>query len=373
MSQGITLFHQLQGLLPRRRFEAAVAAVAGDYKVHRATCWSHAQCLLLGLLLGCRSLRDLSCALRSRLTYLRQFGVGSVDRSTLSHAGSHRPGVVMNALFAALLTQVQARAPHHPFRFRGKLLSLDATVIHVSATLFGWARSAQTDCGVKLHVHYNHAGGIPEAVELKTVRMSELHLARRRTYAPGTVLVMDRGYFDCAWLAALHRAGVVFVTRLPPHVVYRVLKRHPVPPDRGLLSDEQIRFSGPVSGNRCPVRLRLIRYRDPVTSRELVFLTNQLHWSPLTVCQVYKARWQIELFFKWMKQNLKVKSFYGRSENAVHWQLMAALCLYLLLTLLKLMHNCHDNLAAIHRLLDQYLFEHTTIEMLLKHHYQFQP
>jgi putative transposase len=372
MSQGITLFHQLQGLLPRHRFAAAVAAVSGDHKVHRATCWSHAQCLLLGLLLGCRSLRDLSTALRSRLTYLRQFGVGSVDRSTLSHAGIHRPGVVMNALFTALLAQVQARAPRHPFRFRGKLLSLDATVIHVSTTLFAWARSAKTDCGVKLHVHYNHAGGIPEVVELKTVRVSELHLAKQRTYAPGTVLVMDRGYFECAWLAALHRAGVVFVTRLPPHVLYRVLKRKAVPPDSGLISDEQIRFSGPISGCRCPVRLRVICYCDPVTGKELRFLTNQLQWSALTICRVYKARWQIELFFKWMKQNLKVKTFYGRSENAVHWQLMAALCLYLLLTLLKLMHNSHDRLIDIQRLLDQHLFVQTTIDDVLKYSYQFQ-
>jgi putative transposase len=371
MSQGITLYHQLQGLLPRRQFSSAVAAVSGDHKVHRATCWSHAQCLLLGLLLGCRSLRDLSCALRSRLTYLRQFGVGSVDRSTLSHAGRHRPGVVMNALFAALLAQAQAYAPRHPFRFRNKLLSLDATVIHVSTTLFNWARSARTDCGVKLHVHYNHAGGIPEVVDLKTVRMSELHLAKQRTYAPGTVLVMDRAYFDCAWLAALHHAGVVFVTRLPPHVRYRVLKRKTVSLDSGVIADEHIRFSGPVSGKRCPVRLRIVRYRDPVTNKELVFLTNQLQWTPLTVCQVYKARWQIELFFKWMKQNLKVKTFYGRSENAVHWQLMAALCLYLLLSLLKWMHNCKDRLIDIQRLLDQHLFEQTTITDLLKHEYQF--
>lgn len=372
MSQGITLFSQLQALLPAREFARAVAERAGDYKVHRATCWSHAQCLMLGLLLRSRSLRDMHTALHSRRTYLRRFGVGSVDRSTISHANAHRPSAVMDALFQALLLKAQAGAPRHPFRFRGKLISLDATVIHLSTTLFAWARSARTDCGIKLHVHYNHAGGLPERVEIKTVRDSELRLAQQQAYPAGTVLVIDRGYFDSAWWGQLTRAKVVFVTRLPANVLYRVLQRCPVAPDCGVISDERIRFCGRTSQRGCPQRLRLIRYHDPVTDRPLAFLTNQLQWSALTVCRLYKARWQIELFFKWLKQNLKVKTFYGRSENAVHWQLMAALCLYLLLAMLKFRHRFAGNLITLQRLLDQHLYEPVTLDDLLHQNYQFQ-
>jgi putative transposase len=371
MSQGMILFRQLQGRLPWSVVTRSVAAEGGDYKVHRATCRSHILVLLLAMLLRHRSLREIENGLSGRLRYLKLFGVGSVDRSTLSYANRHRPAAVAEAVFATLLRQAQAAAPGHPLRFRNKLYTLDATEIRVCSTLFEWAQASPDKCGVKLHVFLDHDGALPCLVEFATMKHSELALARRRTYAPGSVLCFDRGYFDSAWLEQLTVQGVIFVTRLPEYVHYDVVQER-TPCAEGVLADEIIRFNGPKASRRCHGLFRLITYYDPVADRILQFLTNQMTWSALTIGKVYKARWQIELFFKWIKQNLKIKHFYGNDENAVRWQVLIALCLYLLLALLKFQNQVDLSLRDIHRRLAQYLFDLVTLKDVLHGTYQFQ-
>jgi putative transposase len=357
MGQGITLFSQLQAVLPWWALRRAVVQLHGDYKVHRATCRSQVLVLLLALLLGRRSLRDIEKGLSRRQAYLARFGVGSLDHNTLAHAHRHRPAAVVEALFTALLQQAQAAAPRQALALGGKRFTLDATEIRVSSTLFEWARCTPQQAGVKLHLFLDHDGLLPCRVEFATLKDSELHLARQRTYAPGSVLCFDRGYFDTAWFRTLTAQGVVFVTRLPPRPLYEVLEERVRKADSPVLADEMIRFTSPACRRQYAGRLRLLTYYDAAGDRILHFLTNQPTWDGETVCQIYKDRWQIELFFKWLKQNLHLTRFYGRSENAVRWQVLVALCLYVLLARLKFQQALSSSLRDLHGQLGLYLFD----------------
>lgn len=372
MGKGITLFGQLQVRLPWAVLDQAVAKLRADFKVHRATCRSHFLVLLLAMLCRQRSLREIESGLSGRQTYLRQFGIGSVDRSTLSHANRHRPPEVAEAMYTELLAQAQAVAARHAFRFRGKLVTLDATEIQVSATLFEWARCAPDESGVKLHVFLDHAGLLPSLVEFGTLRSSELAWARQRTYAAGSVLCFDQGYFDTAWFCQLTRQGVRFITRLPPRPCYEVLREQPITPESSVLADEIIRFTSRGCRRNYPQPLRLITFCDPISGDFLWFLTNQLTWSAGTICQIYKARWQIELFFKWLKQQLKLTHFYGCDPNAVRWQVWVALCLYLLLALIKFQSQWAGSLTQLLCRLEHYLFDRVGLDDLLHDNYQFE-
>lgn len=371
MGQGITLFRQVQAGLPWAEFDRKVLETQGDYKVHRATCRSHFLVLLLAMLLKRQSLRDIEKGLRGRQGYLMQFGVGSLDRSTLSHASRHRPADAVEAMFRALLQRAEAAAPGHPGRYGGKHYTLDATEIRVSAKLVEWACCTPEKSGIKLHLFLDHDGLVPCLVEFATLRDSELRMARRRTYARGDLLCFDRGYFDSAWFQSLTERGVRFVSRLPEYARYTVVKERRAKGD-GVLDDQLIRFSGPTTGRRCGLTLRLITYYDAKENRILRFVTNQLTWAAATIARIYKDRWQIELFFKWLKQNLKLTHLYGRSENAIRWQVLTALCLYLWLAIIRFQNQTDLSLRDLYACLSLYLFDPVMLPDLLNGHYQFQ-
>jgi len=368
MRKGITLFRDLQGQVPWAIFDAAVAAQQGDRWVRKATCRSHLLSLLLALLLERPSLRSIEWALEHRLTYLSQFGLGSVDRSTISHANEHRPWTVLIPLFEALLAAARSVAPPHPFPFAAPVFTMDATVITVCGKLFPWLRHG----ALKLHLMLDHRGLLPCVVDMTDVTQSELCRARTRVYEMGSVLCFDRGYFDSAWFQRLTDDGIFFVTRLPSYARYEVTSERTVDRTEGVFADRIIRFTGCKTAIRCRRPLRLVTVRDPESGRHWHFLTNQMTWSAATIAELYRQRWQIELFFKWIKQHLKVKTFFGRSDNAVHWQLMAALCLYLLLALIKFRHQTTASLYQILRILQSHLFDHVRLEQLLFGYYNFQ-
>lgn len=373
MRKGITLFAQMQALLPRRVVKDAVAACRGDYKVQVATCWSYLLCLMLAILTRQRSLRHLERSLGTRRTYLRQFGVGSLDRSTLSHASVHRPDEVGRVLFGSLLQRCRMVAPPHSFPFPEQLYSLDATVIHLCPTLHRWAGWAPKRAGVKLHVALNHDGQIPTLIDITSVRVCERTRARHWTFPGGSVLCFDRGYFDSGWFHELCQQHIVFVTRWSYGACYQVVREHAVDPDTGVVADQVIRFVGKDSRRKFRGYLRLITYRDSNTKKEFQFVTNQLQWAAQQIADIYQARWQVELFFKWMKQHLPVLHFYGRSPNAVRWQLYAALCVYLLLAWLKFRHRLRHTLTEIRQGIEPHLFDVVNLLDLLKGTYQFDP
>jgi hypothetical protein len=361
-----SLFLQLQGLLPRQVFDEAVSDCGGDAKVQRVSCWSHFCCLLLALLSHRASLRSIEDSFENDAGVLRTLGIGSVDRSTVSYANRHRPAAVVAALFPALVQRCNGVLFHVPRRFRQKLYLLDATVIGLCETLFPWARWARGRSGVKLHLMYDADGGCPVDVQFTTSLVYEIGPARERPYAAGTILCFDRAYFDTAWLHKLTQDGVTFVTRMPPRPRYEVVRERRPVPAKGVIRDRLIRFTGERTSRNYPGLMRCIHYVDAATGRDFLFVTNRLHGCARMICDIHRARWQIEAFFKWFKNQLRVKTFYGRSPNAVQWQLWTALCLYLLMAWLRLQSRTGWSLITLQRKLERYLLDKINLSDLLK-------
>ena len=320
-----------------------------------------------------RSLRHIERSLGTRREYLKQFGVGSLKRATLSHASTHRPYQEAEAFFEHLLARCTKVAPGHPLRFHKKLFHLDATVIRVCHTLHRWALWAPERAGIKLHVALDHGGQLPTVIDITSARVCERTVARQWTFPKGTVLCFDRGYFDSGWFRELCRQKVIFVTRWSYGARYRVVHERAVEPGTNVLADQDIRFTGCDSRRKFRGVLRLITYRDPNRETPFFFVTNQQQWSAQQIADIYKARWYVEVFFKWLKQQLPVLHFYGRSAQAIRWQLYAALCVYLLLAWLKYQHQLPDTLTAIRQRIEPHLFDKVDILDLLKGTYQFDP
>ena len=290
--------------------------------------------LFYGQLTGQHSLRDLVTALNSSLHKLQHVGLRAVRRSTLADANSKRSHEIFRELFFALYGRCCQQAPSHGFQFRHKLYSLDATVIDLCLKVFDWAKFCQRKGAIKLHLMLDHEGQIPSFCVITPGREHEIQVARRQRYEPDSILTFDWGYLDYHWFDQLHRQGVFFVTRMKKNARHTVRERRRVDKSKGLTSDQTIRMTG-TQAQCLSMPLRRIGYRDPESKKHYVYLTNLFHLSAQEIAAIYKARWQIELFFKWVKQHLKIKSFLGTSPNAVMTQVWVALCVYLLIAYLK--------------------------------------
>jgi len=256
-------------------------------------------------------------------------------------------------------------APKHKFRFKNKLYSLDATVIDLCLNLFPWAHFHKTKGAIKLHVGLDHGGRLPAFVSVTPGDIHEIHPARLLNLPKGSIVVFDRGYNDYTWYQELTAQGVFFVTRLKTNARYRVLSKRRITPGQGVTDDQTICLTGQKSKQR-PVPLRRILYHDPVHNRDYVFLANNHKLSAKTIADIYKERWQIEIFFKCIKQNLKIKSFLGASHNAALTQVWVAMCVYLILAFMKFMAQINLSISKILRLLQLNLFERRDLIKLLK-------
>ena len=212
---------------------------------------------------------------------------------------------------------------------------MDASTIDLCLSVFPWADFRTTKGAVKLHVGLNHEGYLPEFVTITDGKGHDVTVGRTLTFPKGSIVAIDKAYNDYAWYNQLTDKGIFFVTRLKTNARYRVISRRSVIKEKGLTCDQTIEFTGVLTAKKCPIQLRRIGYRDPVTGKHYVFLSNNFKLSARTIADIYKARWQVELFFKWVKQNLKIKSFIGTSKNAVLTQIWIALCIYLLLAFIK--------------------------------------
>ena len=298
--------------------------------------WAQFVALGLGQLTGRQSLRDIVSNLRAQHSKLYHLGIrGFISRSSLARVNAEQPYSLYEALFGRLLARCQRLAPRHGFRFRNKLYAVDASTIDLCLSVFPWASFRRTKGAIKLHVGLDQAGHLPSFLSVTDGKTADVTAARTWTFPAGSVVVFDRAYLDFQWLAQLQARDVTFVTRLKRGVRYQVLRDHDVRVKTGVLSDQTIELSSVRGRKVYPDRLRRIRYWDRETRRSYVFLTNNTTWVARTIADVYKSRWQIELFFKWIKQHLKVKRFVGRSKNAVLTQLWVATCMYLLLAYLK--------------------------------------
>jgi len=355
-----TIFHQMLKLIPRHHF-AKLAAEHGTGRQARSfTRWSQLVHLLAMQLTARASLRDGVASLKARIRNLYHLGVQPVARSTFSDANNRRPASFLEALFTLMYQRCQPLAPKHKFRFKNKLFSLDATVVSLCLSLFPWARFRRTKGGIKLHTLLDHDGYLPAFVAISEAREHEVQKARSLRLPKGSIVVEDLGYADYDRYAQLTAQKIFFVTRQKRNAHYEVLERRKVNKKQGLLSDQTIRLQT----QEGPLALRRIAYRDATTARRYVFLTNHFKLAAKTIADIYKERWQIEIFFRFIKQNLKIKAFIGNSENAVLTQIYAALIVYLLLCYLKIMCNLNITLQNCIRILQLNLFRTCTWQEL---------
>lgn len=296
-----------------------------------------------------------------------------ISRSALGRADKQLDYRFYEALFATLYKRCTQHAPGHGFRFKGKLFSLDGSLIDLSMKIFPWADYNRKKAAFKLHVGLDHDGLIPAFASLTLGKGSEMEQARLWQFPQGSVVVFDKGYNSYSWHNSLTVKGLTWVTRIRGNALFRVIERRPVASNSNVTSDQTIEYTGKKAQKEGLSPVRRIGYRDPETKKHYVFITNQFKWSAQTIADIYKQRWQVELFFKWIKQNLKIKSFLGTSENAVMTQVLVALCLYLLLAYLKFQARISKSLQQIMQLLQINLFIRRPLLALLEPPQQARP
>lgn len=335
MSAFCSVFGQILKLFPRTEFEQLVAETKAQRHARGFTCWEQFTAMLFCQLGGAHSLREICQGLASVEGKLNHLGLGAAPKtSTLSYANAHRPAVLYERVFQRLYNRCREVAPKHQLRFKNPLLSIDATVIELCASLYDWAHYTRTKGAVKLHMILDHNGLLPSFCHITEARKYDVVVAREWKIAPGTVIVFDRGYTDFRWFRALTERGVFFVTRLKRGTLYEVIEERSVPQRSGVLRDAVIRLTSRQLEGSSP-KMRLVEYRDE-EGHTYEFLTNHLGFGSTTIAKIYKQRWQIELFFKAIKQNLRIKTFVGTSANALHTQVWTALIAILVLRYLQL-------------------------------------
>ena len=357
MAHNSTVFAQLLKLVPRHEFEGLAREHGSGRKARKLTRWSQFVAMGMAQLAGRSSLRDIVSNLSAQSRKLCHLGAGEVSRSSLSRVNADKPWELYEALFGRLLSRCQASSPGHGFRFKNKLHSLDATVIDLCLSMFPWAKFRRAKGELKVHVGMDHEGRLPTFVAVTEGRTSDIEVARTLRLPKGSIVAADRAYLDFEWINSLILQGVFLVTRLKKGIRYRVVERRGANRRQGVTSDQTIEFTSARGRKRCPRRLRRIGCRDLETGKHCVLLTTNFQLSAKTIADIYRSRWQVELFFKWIKQNLKVKSFVGTSRNAVMTQLWIAMCMYLLVSHLKFASRLGWSRAEILRLLQLNLFE----------------
>ncbi len=366
MSHYNTIFNTMLNLIPRHRFSALEKQHSTGRKSRTFSRWNQFVHLAFMQLTGRSSLRDGVQSMNSRKNSLYHLGAKPVSRSTFADANSNRPASFYQELFDYTYKQCASKATKHKFKFKNKLYSLDASTIDVSLNAFPWASFRRSKGAVKLHTLLDHDGHLPAFAHISDGKMHESKVAKSLCFPKGSIITEDRAYTDYRWFYNLTQNGVFFVTRQKRNAVYKTIVRHKVNKKQGLTSDHIIRLTG-IKGKECPVSLRRIGYRDPETGIHYVFLTNNFKLSAKTIADIYKQRWQIEIFFRFIKQNLKIKAFIGNSKNAVMTQIYVALIIYLLMYMLKRMSLLSKySLQNVLRVVQLNLFRKCNVEELFE-------
>jgi hypothetical protein len=329
--------NQLLQFFPRSEFEEDVRKTKAERHARGFASWDHFVAMLFCQLADSQSLREIAGGLASCEGRLEHWGIiNPPKKSTLAYANQHRPWQLFETVFYRTLDRFRSEIGHKTkFRFKNPLLSIDSSVVTLTLKMFPWASWSRQKGALKLHLMLNHAGYLPEALVITTGNYSELTIARRRQYARGTILVMDKGFLYFKWFERLNRDGVFFVTRIKDDTRYEILESHPVVENSNVISDQSIRLISKSTRKIYRDTLRLVTITTEA-GKQLQFLTNHKTLAATTIADIYKDRWQIEIFFKLIKQNLKIKSFIGGSANAVWTQIWAAMISMLLIRFLQL-------------------------------------
>jgi hypothetical protein len=353
-----TIFGELLKLVPRYQFDKAVEQYQGDRYVKSYTTWHQYITILFSQIKQKDSIRDIVTgwdAFESRWYHL---GMKDIRRSTFSDANNKRDYQIFESLFYHLLSRCRDYTPKHRFKFNNPLFSLDASVIDLCLSVFPWAKFRKTKGAIKLHCLYDHSGALPSFVTITDGKRHDVTVAKKTDLplSPDSIVSVDRAYIDFKWLNSLDENGVWFVTRAKSNIDYVITGQHPVS-GKGVRKDQAILLNGPRTKKYYKKELRLIEFYDEETKKRLTFLTNNRKLAASTIAAIYKSRWQIELFFKWIKQNLKIKSFLGTSKNAVLTQIWVAMSYYLLLTYIKYQTKYGNSLLTLSRNIREMLFE----------------
>ncbi len=334
-----SLFTQVLSLINRNDFARAVRHWDAERGAKGFRCWDQFVAMMFCQLAGADSLREICGGLSTAMGKLTHLGLKEAPaRSTLSYANSHRPWQLFETMFYHVFKQADSLADQQKrrFRFKNPLVSIDASTIDLCLSLFDWAKFRRKKGAVKLHLMLNHQGCLPQWACLSTGNVHEVKVAQTLEFEPGTIVAMDRGYVDYTLFDRWTRQGVWFVTRSKTNMAYRAVKNRPVPQRGSVLKDQEIVLTGHYAKQKCPRRLRRVVVWDAENQKELVLLTNHMDFAASTIGRIYKDRWQIELFFKAIKQNLKIKTFVGTSENAVKIQIWTALLCMLVFKILQM-------------------------------------
>lgn len=308
---------------------------------------------------GHDTLREITTGLTAQSGKWYHLGLTGVARSTLSDANNNRDWHIYEGLFYHLLERCKTMTPKHKFKFKNPLYSLDASTISLCLSQYPWAKFRATKGAVKLHCLLDHSGCVPSFVSITTGNRHDVAAAKDSDLplVPDSIVAMDRGYVDFAFLHSLHSRGIFFVTRAKENMQFEETGQQKMPDKKGLIADLSVHLTGPRSQKDYPETLRYIVWHDKDADRYFSFLTNNFTLAASSIAAIYKARWQIEVFFKWVKQNLKIKSFLGTSVNAVMTQIWIAMCYYLLLAYIKYQTRYRYSLTALSRVIKEILLE----------------
>jgi len=368
MNQGKLVFAQITQHLPLTTLRRCVARYGGEHKVKSFSCLDQYLCMAFAQLTFRESLRDIEACLRAQIAKLYHLGIrGRVSRSTLADANEVRDWRIY-AEFAQRLIGIARRLYiDEPFgvELKETVYALDSTTIDLCLSVFAWAPFRSTKAAIKLHTLLDLRGNIPSFIHISDGKWHDVNMLDYLLPEPGAFYVMDRGYLDFARLYRFHQAGSFFVTRAKSNLKAQRRYSHPVDRSAGLICDQTVTLSVFYSRQGFDAPLRRIRFKDPETSKTLVFLTNNFALPALTITQLYRQRWQIELFFKWIKQHLRIKAFFGISENAVKTKIWIAVSVYVLVAIVKKRLHLRASLYEILQILSLTMFEQMPLDQLL--------
>lgn len=358
-------------LISRHGFDRSVERYTGDRYTKSFSCWQQLMVMLYSQARGLKSLRDITVSLRSQHSKWYHLGLESVARSTLADANSKRSADIYKDAFYDFLGKCQSLAPGHRFRFKNPLYTMDSTLVKLCLSVFPWASYRKRKGALKIHTLLDHNGCLPSFLTVTDGRCHDVRVVKDNSYGfpmllPDSIITVDRGYYDFKWFYALHLKRVFFITRAKQNLKYVVTGQQQVPKNKGVISDQTIRLSGYYQQQYYPEELRLITFYDSNKKEELVFITNNYKLAASTIAELYKHRWQIELFFKWIKQNLKIKTFLGTNENSVMTQIWTAMIYYLLLAFIKFQTRYAFSMHELTRVIGETLMEHLDIIELLR-------
>ena len=369
MYAGKLVFSQLTDLIHPEQFRRCVRRYQGDYKVKTFSCWDQFLCMAFGQLTFRESLRDVETCLRSRQDQLYHLGIhGEVSHSTLADANRERDWRIYYDLAQLLIRRARSLYHGEPIgvELQQTVYALDSTTIDLCLNLFPWARFRRTKGAIKLHTLLDLRGSIPAFISISQGKQADVRILDELILESGSFYVMDRGYVDFRRLYGFVLAAAFFVTRSKSHLKLNRLESRPVAPATGVRSDQMVWLRNAASFKHYPDKLRRIHYVDAQTGKSLIFLTNNFELPARTIALLYKSRWKVELFFKWIKQHLRIKHFFGTSDNAVKTQVWISICVYVLVAILKKQLPCEKSLYSILQILSVNAFEKEPLQQLLR-------